>query len=403
MNTGLRIARPGEQDSTEIFVSIRLADRTPPNVFWFIPTHGDGAYFGSNERQRPPDFRYFREIATAVDRLGYGGVLLPTGQSCEDSWIVATGLATATENLKFLVALRPGVTSPAFAARQTAALDRLSDGRLLLNVVVGGDPVELAGDGIFIPHDERYTQAGEFLQIWRRLLTGETVNFDGRYYKVEGGRLDFSPLQQPRPPLYFGGSSDAGQDLAADEVELYLTWGEPPADVAKKIESVRRKAAARGRAMRFGLRVHLIVRETNEEAWAAADRLISSVTDDAIAKAQKRFAAMDSVGQRRMAELHSGRRDRLVVSPNLWAGVGLVRKGAGTALVGDPKTVAARLREYQDLGVDTFICSGYPHLEESYRVAELLFPELGIGQGRTRFRNNITGEFATTSLRAAES
>lgn len=376
-------------------MALQSANRVPPNMFWFIPTHGDGAYFGSNRQQRPPDFRYFKEIATAVDRLGYGGVLLPTGQSCEDSWIVATGLATVTERLKYLVALRPGVTSPAFAARQTAALDRLSEGRLLLNVVVGGDPVELAGDGVFIPHDERYAQADEFLQIWSRLLGGETVNFDGRYYKVEGGRLDFSPVQLPRPPVYFGGSSDAGQDLAADQVDLYLTWGERPADVAEKIEAVRKKAAARGRKIRFGLRIHIIVRETEDEAWAAANRLISEVSDAAIDAAQKRFAAMDSVGQRRMAELHGGRRDKLVIAPNLWAGVGLVRKGAGTALVGDPKTVAARLREYQDLGIDTFICSGYPHLEEAYRVSELVFPELGIEPEQLRARNNIIGEFST--------
>lgn len=369
--------------------------RTPPNMFWFIPTHGDGAYFGSNRQQRPPDFRYFKEIATAVDRLGYGGVLLPTGQSCEDSWIVATGLAAVTDDLKYLVALRPGVTSPAFAARQTAALDRLSNGRLLLNVVVGGDASELAGDGVFLPHDERYAQAAEFLAIWRRLLAGESVDFHGKHYRVESGRLDFSSIQEPRPPLYFGGSSDAGQDLAADECDLYLTWGEPPADVAQKIAAVRKKAAARGRKMRFGLRIHIIVRETEDEAWAAANRLISEVSDSAIEAAQKRFATMDSVGQQRMAALHGGRRDRLVVGPNLWAGVGLVRKGAGTALVGDPKSVAARLREYQDIGVETFICSGYPHLEESYRVAELVFPELGIPPSRLRARNNIIGEFST--------
>jgi len=369
--------------------------RVPPNMFWFIPTHGDGAYFGSKRQQRPPDFRYFKEVATAVDRLGYGGVLLPTGQHCEDSWIVATGLAAVTEQLKYLVALRPGVTSPAFAARQTAALDRLSDGRLLLNVVVGGDAVELAGDGLFLAHDERYTQAAEFIEIWRRLMAGDTVDFDGRYYKVDGARLDFAPVQQPRPPLYFGGSSDAGQDLAADEVDMYLTWGERPAEVAEKIESMRNKAAARGRKMRFGLHLHIIVRETEDEAWAAANRLISEVPDAAIEAAQKRFTAMDSVGQQRMSRLHGGRRDKLVVGPNLWAGVGLVRKGAGTALVGDPASVAARLREYQDLGIDTFICSGYPHLEEAYRVAELVFPELGIEPTRLRARTNIIGEFST--------
>lgn len=370
--------------------------RSPVNFFWFIPTHGDGAFLGSETRQRPPEFGYFKQIAQAVDRLGYQGVLLPTGQSCEDSWITATGLATVTERLKFLVALRPGVITPAFAARQTAALDRLSNGRLLLNVVVGGNPVELAGDGVFVPHDERYAQADEFLTIWRRLLSGETVTFDGKYYRIEGGRLDFAPVQDPHPPLYFGGSSEAGQQLAVDQTDLYLTWGEPLEGVKEKVAAVRKRAAAKGRSIRFGIRLHFIVRDTEEEAWAAADSLISRITDEQIDRAQARFLKeMDSVGQRRMAALHGGRRDRLVVAPNLWAGVGLVRSGAGTALVGTPEQVAERLREYQEAGIDTVIGSGYPHLEEAYRVAELLFPALGLGRGREDGVNRrIANEFA---------
>lgn len=375
-------------------VAITPAGHQPLDFFWFIPTHGDGSYLGSERRQRPADFGYFRQIATAVDQLGYGGVLLPTGQSCEDAWITASGLATVTERLKFLVALRPGVVSPSFAARQTAALDRLSNGRLLLNVVVGGNPTELAGDGVFLPHDERYAQAGEFLQIWRALLSGETVDVDGRHYKVKGGRLDFPPVQKPYPPLYFGGSSDAGQDLAAEQVDLYLTWGEPVAAVGEKIAAARKRAAARGRTLRFGIRLHFIVRETAREAWTAAEQLISRVTDAQIANAQRRFREeMDSVGQQRMAALHDGRRDRLEIAPNLWAGIGLVRGGAGTALVGDPETVAARLREYQAVGVDTVIGSGYPHLEEAYRVAELLFPALGYEGRRHALGGVATNEF----------
>jgi alkanesulfonate monooxygenase len=381
-----------------------IAPALPPlDFFWFIPTHGDGSYLGSQQRHRPADFAYFRQVATAVDQLGYGGVLLPTGRSCEDSWITATALATVTERLKFLVALRPGVVSPAFAARQTAALDRLSGGRLLLNVVVGGNPAELAGDGVFLPHDERYAQAGEFLRIWRALLAGDTVDFDGQHYRIKGGRLDFPPLQKPRPPLYFGGSSDAGQELAAEQVDFYLTWGEPVEAVADKIAAVRRRAAARGRALRFGIRLHFIVRETAREAWAAADRLISHVTDAQIATAQRRFREeMDSVGQRRMAALHDGRRDRLEIAPNLWAGVGLVRGGAGTALVGDPDSIAARLREYRDAGIDTVIGSGYPHLEEAYHVAELLFPVLG-HRGNDRDAGRVaTNEFAATARGTAQ-
>ena len=356
--------------------------RKPLDLFWFIPTSGDGPYLGTQDRHRPAEFRYLREIATAVDRLGYTGVLLPTGRGCEDAWITATALATATERLRFLVALRPGVATPAFFARQAAALDRISQGRLLLNVVVGGDPAELAGDGVFLDHDTRYAQAAEFLTIWRRLLAGETVDFDGDFLKVKGGKLSFPPVQRQHPPLWFGGSSDAALDLAADQVETYLTWGEPLEQVAGKIEAAKARAGARGRTLRFGMRLHLIVRETEEEAWRVAERLIRDVSDDAIAEAQKKLAeGSDSVGQKRMSALHGGRRDRLLVGPNLWAGIGLVRRGAGTALVGDPATVAARLREYQDLGIETIIASGYPHLEEAYNVAELLFPALGIGAG----------------------
>jgi alkanesulfonate monooxygenase len=374
--------------------SARPNETKPLDFFWFIPTHGDGSYLGTERQQRPPEFAYFKEIAQAVDRLGFPGVLLPTGQACEDSWITAAGLAAHTERLKFLVALRPGVVSPAFAARQTAALDRLSDGRLLLNVVVGGNPVELAGDGVFTPHDERYAQAGEFLHIWRGLLNGERVDFDGTYYRVEGGRLDILPVQKPVPPLYFGGSSDAGQDLAAVTVDKYLTWGEPVEMVAEKLQRAQARANAAGRELSFGIRLHFIVRETEEEAWRAADRLISHVTDEQIARAQARFTKeMDSVGQRRMATLHGGRRDRLLVAPNLWAGVGLVRGGAGTALVGTPQKVAERIREYQAVGIDTVIGSGYPHLEEAYRVAELLFPVLGLGSQRRRVGDRIANEF----------
>ncbi|TSD89628.1 FMNH2-dependent alkanesulfonate monooxygenase [Mycobacterium sp. KBS0706] len=376
--------------------------RKPLDLFWFIPTSGDGPYLGTQDRHRPAEFRYLREIATAVDRLGYTGVLLPTGRGCEDAWITATALATATERLRFLVALRPGVATPAFFARQAAALDRISQGRLLLNVVVGGDPAELAGDGVFLDHDTRYAQAAEFLTIWRGLLAGETVDFDGDFLKVQGGKLSFPPVQQPHPPLWFGGSSDAALDLAADQVETYLTWGEPLEQVAGKIEAAKARAAARGRTLRFGMRIHLIVRETEEEAWRVAERLIRDVSDDAIAEAQKKLAeGSDSVGQKRMSALHGGRRDRLLVGPNLWAGIGLVRRGAGTALVGDPATVAARLREYQDLGIETIIASGYPHLEEAYNVAELLFPALGIGAGGAQAGAHELhpGEFGTGARR----
>jgi alkanesulfonate monooxygenase len=357
------------------------------NFYWFLPTGGDGAYLGSSDGLRPATNRYLREIAQAIDRLGFEGVLLPTGRGCEDAWTIASSIVTHTERLRFLVAVRPGIILPSEAARQASAFDRLSDGRLEVNVVVGGRPQELAGDGVFIDHDERYEQAAEFLHIWRALLRGERVDFHGKHLSVEGGQVPFAPVQQPYPPLYLGGSSAPARQLAGEHVDRYLTWGEPPAQVAEKIADVRARAALRGRTVRFGIRLHFIVRETAAEAWAAADKLISKLPDSVIAEAYRaQTAESDSEGQRRMTALHGGDRHKLEVAPNLWAGVGLVRGGAGTALVGDPETVAARLREYAALGIDTVIGSGFPHLEEAYRVGELLFPALGRDRNATRVR-----------------
>ncbi|MFT4099635.1 MAG: FMNH2-dependent alkanesulfonate monooxygenase [Burkholderiaceae bacterium] len=352
-------------------------------IFWFIPTHGDGRYLGTDEGARLADLGYFKQIATAADTLGYDGVLLPTGRTCEDPWVVAASLIPVTTRLKFLVALRPGLVTPSLAARMAASFDRLSSGRLLVNLVTGGSEAELRGDGQFLAHDERYQASEEFIRVWREIVGrshdgASPLSFDGRHVRVEDARLLFPPSQRPYPPIYFGGSSAAGHELAARHVDKYLSWGEPPDAVAAKIADVRERAAAHGRHLTFGIRLHVIVRETDDKAWAAADELISRLDDATIARAQKSFAGMDSEGQRRMAALHrgGGARDRasLEVSPNLWAGVGLVRGGAGTALVGSPRTIAERLREYQDVGIDTFILSGYPHLEEAYRFAESVFP-----------------------------
>jgi alkanesulfonate monooxygenase len=367
------------------------------NVLWFLPTHGDGRYLGTTTGGRHVNLSYLRQVAQAADELGYFGVLLPTGRSCEDSWVVASALVPLTKRLRYLVAVRPGLQSPSVAARMTATLDRISEGRLLVNVVTGGDPVENKGDGIFLSHDERYEVTREFLSVYKDLLAEKTVDFKGKHLAVEDGRLLFLPYQVGGPPLYFGGSSDAGIDVAVDTVDKYLTWGEPPAQVAEKINRVNAVAQARGRKLSFGIRLHVIVRETNAEAWKAADELIQYVDDDTIASAQKILSRMDSVGQQRMAQLHGGNRDKLEISPNLWAGVGLVRGGAGTALVGDAETVAARIREYQAVGVDTFIMSGYPHIEEAYRFAELVFPLLSLNHsGNVGPLNVNTGPFGET-------
>jgi len=365
----------------------------PPTAFhWFLPTGGDGRQLGGsvhgvgigadgvhaaargNTGERPATLAYLSQLAGAADDLGYEGVLTPTGAHCEDAWIATAALIARTRRLKFMVAFRPGLVEPALAAQTAATFQRLSEGRLLLNVVAGGSDAEQRGYGDRLGHDERYERAGEFLDVVRAAWSGEPFDYKGGHYLVEGGQLRQPP--EPLPRVYFGGSSDPALDVAAKHADTYLTWGEPVPLVAEKIARVRELAAAHGREPRFGLRIHVLSRDTAEQAWRDADALIAGLDDAAIAAGQQRLRALESVGQRRMLDLHSGSRDRLLIAPNLWAGIGLVRGGAGTALVGSHDQVAERIDEYRAAGIDEFVLSGYPHLEEAYTFAECVRPLL---------------------------
>lgn len=352
--------------------------------FWFLPTTGDsrsivgGSHASSHHvvpaSHRKPTRRYLAEVARAADRLGYEGVLTPTGTWCEDAWLTASALLAETERLKFLVAFRPGLVPPTLAAQQTATLQRFSDGRVLLNVVSGSDDREQRRFGDWLGHDERYARTGEFLHIVSSVWRQESVDFTGNYYHVEDARVSEPP--DPLPQIYFGGSSAPALDIAAEYVDVYLTWGEPPQAAAEKINTVRARAGERGRDVRFGIRLHTISRDTSAAAWAVADELVSELSPEQIANATEQHAHSESEGQRRMTALHGGRLDKLEIYPNLWAGVGLVRGGAGTALVGSHEEVANLIAEYHSLGFDEFILSGYPHLEEAYWFAEGVLPIL---------------------------
>jgi alkanesulfonate monooxygenase len=358
---------------------------------WFLPTNGDsrsdlslgnavgvaGSRVGEEGGvERAPDIGYIGQIARSAEQLGFQAALTPTSSWCEDAWVITAGLTQVTDTFKFLVAFRPGLQSPTLSAQMAATYQRISNGRLLLNVVTGGDDAEQRRFGDHLSKAERYARAGEFLHVVRALWTGETVDYQGKYYDIQGARL---PAVPPWPDVYLGGSSPEALDVAARYADVYLTWGEPPAQVAEKLDRVRavaEKLSPPTRQLRYGIRLHVIARDTSEEAWAEADRLLAGLDPEQIAAAQQIQRASQSEGQRRMTELHGGRTDDLVVSPNLWAGVGLVRGGAGTALVGSHAEVADRIEEYHELGLTEFIMSGYPHLEEAYRVGEGVLPEL---------------------------
>jgi alkanesulfonate monooxygenase len=356
-------------------------------LHWFLPTNGDsrtdlslgnavgiaGSRAAEDGTERLPDIGYIGQIARSAEQLGFTAALTPTSSWCEDAWVMTAGLTQVTERLGYLVAFRPGLLSPTVAAQMAATYQRISGGRLLLNIVTGGDDAEQRRVGDHLEKEARYRRAAEFLRVLRDLWTGDLVDFTGEFYDIRGARIIPAATW---PDIYLGGSSPAALDVAAAQADVYLTWGEPPAAVAEKLDRVRERAKAAGRELRFGIRLHVITRDTAGEAWAQARKLLDGLDPAAIERAQAVQRASQSEGQRRMAALHGGRTDALEVSPNLWAGVGLVRGGAGTALVGSHEEVADRIAEYHELGVDEFILSGYPHLEEVYQVGEGVMPVL---------------------------
>ncbi|HEY1974092.1 MAG TPA: LLM class flavin-dependent oxidoreductase [Pseudonocardia sp.] len=344
-------------------------------MHWFLPTYGDGRQLlNTGTGLRTATIGYLSQVATAAEQLGFTGVLTPTGLWCEDAWVTTATLIPRTERLKFLVAFRPAALSPMLAAQLAATYQRLSGGRLLLNVVTGGEPAEQRAYGDFLAKDERYARSGEFLGVLTALLAGHTVNHRGPYLELRDAALEHPP--EVLPTIYFAGSSAAAGEVAARHVDVYLTWGEPPDQVAQKINWIRRLAAARGREVRFGIRLHVIARDTAGAAWARAAELLEGISPAAIAQVQAALAHSESEGQRRMSRLHRGGTDRLEVAPNLWAGVGLVRGGAGTALVGSHAEIAERIAEYHRLGISEFILSGHPHLEEAWWFGEGVLPLL---------------------------
>ncbi|HUC22610.1 MAG TPA: LLM class flavin-dependent oxidoreductase [Streptosporangiaceae bacterium] len=385
---------------------------------WFLPTSGDGRGIvgrghsiplvggaaaappgasGARAATRPPDIDYLGQIARSAEQLGFTGVLTPTGTWCEDAWLTTAALISQTKRLKFLVAFRPGFVAPTLAAQMAATYQRLSGGRLLLNVVTGGEESEQRRFGDYLSHDERYARTGEFLDIVRGAWSGQPYDFEGAHYKVEGATVMSPP--DPVPTVYFGGSSRAAGPVAAKYVDVYLTWGEPPDAVATKIAWMRELAAQEGRELRFGIRLHTISRDTSSDAWAEADRMLAELSPEEIATSQQALARSSSVGQRNMRGLHETYRDGghasdLEIYPNLWAGVGLVRGGAGTALVGSHAEVADRIEEYAALGISEFIMSGYPHLEEAYWFGEGVLPELR-RRGATTAPDDLSGLLAT--------
>ncbi|MGI5200354.1 LLM class flavin-dependent oxidoreductase [Spirillospora sp. CA-108201] len=316
-------------------------------LHWFLPTYGDSRFIvgggrgqlaGAAAGGRRASVGYPSSIVRAAEEFGFAGALTPTGTWCEDAWLTTVMPARESERLAFLVAFRPGLISPTPAARTAATFSAHAPGRLLLNVVTGGEDHDQRAYGDHLAEDERHARCDEFLSVVRRLWAGETVTHRGAHLDIDAARLPAPP--DPVPPLYFGGSFTAAGPVAAERADA-----------------------------------------TAEEAWRQAGRLVDALGEETVAAAQSALARSASTGQRRMRDLHERSRDgtwrdprALEVAPNLWAGVGLVRGGAATALVGSHAEAADRIAESAGIGIDEFVLSGYPHLEELYWFGEGVLP-----------------------------
>jgi len=349
------------------------------NVLWYMCAP-DGLYPWAPQGSRRVDYGYYRQLALAYDQLGYTGALFATG--AHDVWVLAAALLPLTERLKFLIAIHPGLVPVTLLGKMAASLQEFSRGRVMINVVSGNARM-LEAYGMYLPHDERYAMADEYLTVWHRLMAGESVTHAGKYLSVTGAKLALpAGVTIPPPPLWFGGSSDAAIAVAARHVDTYLSWGETPEQMGLKVQAVKTAAARMGRELTYGVRLYVVVRETDALAWEAVQWLYDRMDEGSIAANQRANAGTDSVGQQRMSAMNGGikRADprALEVAPNIWSGIGLVRPGPGSAIVGSPDTVIRTLAAYQAVGVETFILSGMPLLEEAYRFGELVLPRLPV-------------------------
>jgi alkanesulfonate monooxygenase len=352
---------------------------------WFLPTNGDGRHLvnsaGRTVRHgargaRSSGIDYLASVARSAEHAGFHAVMLPAGSMADDGWLTAAALARETSRLKYLVSFKAGLEQPTFLAQKVATLQRLSGDRLMLQPVAGGSRIEQRAYGDFLDHDARYERAAEYLDVLAAAWRGPGLLHEGKYFYVDDDGLS-EPLRV-RPDIYFGGASDAAERVGAAHANVFLLWGETPAMVRERLARTDALAAGTGRTLRYGLRIHVIARETEARAWEEAERLLQEVPPELVEMAQVQMTASESVGQLRMRSLHGGRMvdsvRELEVYPNLWSGVGLVRGGAGTALVGSYAQVAERIGEYVSLGISSFFLSGYPNLEEMLRVGEEVVP-----------------------------
>jgi alkanesulfonate monooxygenase len=343
---------------------------------WFCPTLGDTTAFGDPSQSIPQSLEHFEQVTLAAEAAGFEYMLIPVSSVCWDAWVVASHLVARTKKMKMLLAVKPGNVHPVVQARMITTFDQMSKGRIYLNLIAGISEKDAYAEGQLEAKEDRYDQMLEEVDLMKRLWTEEDVEHNGKYYQVHGPKIMPKTYQQPHPPFFLGGGSEQAADISARHSSTHLFWGDYPERIAQQIKEMRERAAQYGRQneIDFAMRLQIICRETEAEAWAAADALIAGTENTPMADMAKTAAQADSVANRRAAELSKtiGRK----MTPHLWTGITEVRPGAGIAVVGNPQQVAAQLLEFVDAGCSGFCLSGYPHHEEAERFGRLVMPLL---------------------------
>jgi alkanesulfonate monooxygenase len=347
---------------------------TPLEISWFSALCDDDyEYLGVADPALRSSYAHCRDIVLRAQHHGFDNVLLPSGYALGiDSVAFAGAVAPEVDRMRMLVAVRSGELWPPQLARQLATIESLMPGRLTINMISSDLPGETLASA------SRYARTLEVMQILRALLSGQSIDHDGEHYSLTLDPPNAVRAGAACPPLYFGGLSDDAREVAAAAADVYLMWPDTEAEVAATIADLRDRAARHGRTLRFGYRVHTIVRETEAEARAAAATLVSRLDDAEGDRIRARSLDSQSAGVRRQAELRDAADDGWV-EDHLWTGIGRARSGCGAAIVGDPDQVVAKLERYRALGIDAFVLSGYPHLDACDRFGELVLPRLDHG------------------------
>lgn len=352
-------------------IKIRSKNLEGAEISWFAPIcNGDDFYLGDHHPIYKSNWENASNILLNADRLGYKNILCPSSyQVGQDTLTFASAVAPLTKQINLLTAIRCGEVHPPMLGRAIATLDHILKGRLTINIISSNLP------GTDMSSEDRYQRSREVIEILKQGWTQDFIDFKGDFYNIKLPSDPVKPYQQNGGPLlYFGGYSPAGVDLCAEHCDVYLMWPETEEKLAGLMQTMSDKAASYGREVDFGLRIHMIVRETEAEARAAAKRLMSKIDDQQGKEIRERALDAKSLGVSRQAGMRERADSEGYAEPHLWTGIGRARSGCGAALVGNPDQVLAKIRRYMDMGIRAFIFSGYPHLEECNLFARHVLP-----------------------------